>query len=266
MIKACFIIISKCLIMAVSANYFRSAPGVGLCPVILAPAAAVEAPARRVRASQLSVRRITRGTPGGSGLVAAAPRCRRVARALKPRGAFCFSISPGSATLGFMLPSISIRPLRSPDEASRCARLMAGSEPWITLGRGYQESLELLKDPAKQVHVAAAGDAVAGFIVLHLQGPFSGYLQAIAVAPDWRNCGLGGRLIAFAEEQVFRQSPNLFLCVSSFNTAAQRLYLRLGYERIGELKDYLVAGHSEILMRKTIGPQAGFRPPSNGKG
>jgi [ribosomal protein S18]-alanine N-acetyltransferase len=44
------------------------------------------------------------------------------------------------------------------------------------------------------------------------------------------------------------------MCVSSFNQAAGRLYQRLGYTMIGELTDYIVAGHSEILLRKSIGP------------
>jgi len=65
---------------------------------------------------------------------------------------------------------------------------------------------------------------------------------------------LGRQLIAFAEERIFRESPNVFLCVSSFNSDARRLYERLGYELIGELRDYLVRGSSELLMRKTIGP------------
>ncbi len=41
---------------------------------------------------------------------------------------------------------------------------------------------------------------------------------------------------------------------SSFNSRAKALYERLGYEMVGELKDYLVKGHSEYLFRKTIGP------------
>jgi [ribosomal protein S18]-alanine N-acetyltransferase len=147
-----------------------------------------------------------------------------------------------------------IRPLQTPAEAEACARLMATSEPWLTLRRTFEDGLTLLRDPAKEVYVALAGDALAGFVILHLRGPFSGYLQTIAVVPEWRNRGLGRELIAFAEERIFRESPNVFLCVSSFNTDAQRLYARLGYERIGELKDYLVRGHGEILMRKTRGP------------
>ena len=66
--------------------------------------------------------------------------------------------------------------------------------------------------------------------------------------------GLGSRLIAFTEERIFRDHPNVFLCVSGFNHAARRLYERLGYTCIGELKDYVVQDQSEWLYRKTRGP------------
>jgi ribosomal protein S18 acetylase RimI-like enzyme len=79
------------------------------------------------------------------------------------------------------------------------------------------------------------------------------------VAPRWRGQGVGRKLVDFAEERVFGQHPNMFICVSSFNHDAQRFYRRLGYEVVGELKDYLVPGHSEILLRKTIGSLAQFR-------
>jgi RimJ/RimL family protein N-acetyltransferase len=41
--------------------------------------------------------------------------------------------------------------------------------------------------------------------------------------------------------------------VSSFNPRARALYRRLGYVRVGDLKDYIVPGHSETIFRKTIG-------------
>lgn len=43
-----------------------------------------------------------------------------------------------------------------------------------------------------------------------------------------------------------------FLCVSSFNPRARALYERLGYELIGELKDFVIDGASELLMRKRL--------------
>ncbi len=137
---------------------------------------------------------------------------------------------------------------------------MSTSEPWLTLGRTYESSYELLGDPTREIYVAKVGEELAGFVILLMQGAFVGYVQTICMAPEHRNRGLGGRLLAFAEERIFRESPNVFLCVSSFNAGAQRLYLRLGYELIGELKDYIMRGHSELLMRKTRGPLREFRP------
>ncbi len=136
---------------------------------------------------------------------------------------------------------------------------MAGSEPWLTLKRGYEHSLRGLRDKGNTVFVAVADGEVAGFVVVHLRGPFTGYLRTIGVAEGWRNCGLGTRLVGFAENLIFKRSPNVFLCVSSFNQSAQRLYRRLGYRKVGKLKDYVVRGHSEFLMRKTRGPINGYK-------
>jgi ribosomal protein S18 acetylase RimI-like enzyme len=69
-----------------------------------------------------------------------------------------------------------------------------------------------------------------------------------------RGQGIGTALMEFVEQRVLREQPNVFICASSFNPGAQRLYERLGYRRVGELTDFMVAGHSEILYRKTIGP------------
>ena len=132
--------------------------------------------------------------------------------------------------------------------------MMSSTEPWITLGRGYEVSATILADTSRERYVAATGDEIAGFLILNMAGAFVGYIQTVCVAPEFRNRGIGTRLVRFAEERIFRESPNLFLCVSSFNTSARRLYERLGYALVGELKDYLVEGHSEILMRKTRGP------------
>jgi|SRR5690348_4035326 len=154
--------------------------------------------------------------------------------------------------------SVVVRALESDEEARACARIMATSEPWLTLGRTYEESLEVVCDPAREVYVATPVDApeVVGFLILDMRGTFVGYLRSVAVREDWRGRGLGSRLIAFAETRIFRDHPNAFLLVSSFNPRARALYERLGYEEIGELRDYILRGHSEFLLRKSIGPLA----------
>ena len=137
--------------------------------------------------------------------------------------------------------------------------MMAASDPWITLGRDVAASRRILADPAREKYVAEEGSDLAGFLILNMQGAFVGYIQTVCVAPARRGRGIGTLLVRFAEERSFRESPNVFLCVSSFNGRARRLYERLGYAPVGELPDYVVAGHSEILMRKSIGPWHEFR-------
>jgi ribosomal protein S18 acetylase RimI-like enzyme len=162
----------------------------------------------------------------------------------------------------------AVRSLATSDEAEQCARLMASSEPWRTLGRDYGASLRIVTDPVKEVYIVYVGtetETVAGGLILNMTGAFVGYIQTVCVAPEWRGRGLGAILISFAEERIFRETPNVFMCVSSFNADAQRLYERLGYQRVGELTDYIVAGYSEILLRKTIGPLTGFRPVTTDK-
>jgi ribosomal protein S18 acetylase RimI-like enzyme len=110
------------------------------------------------------------------------------------------------------------------------------------------------------VYVAVGPEpaAVAGFLVLTMRGAFTGYIRTVALDAEWRGRGLGTALIAFAERRILRDTPNVFLCVSSFNGRARALYLRLGYEVVGELRDYLVRGHSEWLLRKSVAPLAEF--------
>ena len=156
-----------------------------------------------------------------------------------------------------------IRPLATDDEAWACAELMAASDPWRRLGRTLEQSYRIVQDPAREVYVApepsSGADArVAGFIVVSMQGAFVGYIQSVAVREEWRGRGLGTALIESAERRILRDTPNVFICVSSFNAGARRLYERLGYTVVGELADYIVRGHSELLLRKTSGPLSEF--------
>ena len=160
---------------------------------------------------------------------------------------------------------LEIRRLQGADEAHACARVLTTSEPWVTLRRTYAESMAALNDPVRESYVALVDGELAGFMILRMDGAFVGYIQTLAVLPGWRGRGIGTRLIQYAEERIFRETPNVFICASSFNPRAQRLYERLGYEVVGELKDFIVPGHAEILMRKTIGPRSEFVPNASGR-
>ncbi|MDP9360171.1 MAG: GNAT family N-acetyltransferase [Acidobacteriota bacterium] len=158
------------------------------------------------------------------------------------------------------MEAIEIGLLGGDAEARICAAMMASSDPWLHFGRTFEQCLARLTNPAGEVWVARAGGVPRGFVILVLQGAFVGYIQIVCVAAGARSAGLGSRLVGFAEERIFREFPNVFLCVSSFNPRARTLYERLGYTLVGELADYLMRGESEFLMRKSAGPLAEFLP------
>ncbi len=149
------------------------------------------------------------------------------------------------------MDAMTIRALTTQAEAEVCAHMMAESEPWLTLGRGYPACLATLLHPDKDVFIAVSGDTVVGSIILNMHGALVGYIQSICVARGTRGKGVGSALLDYAESRIFASSANAFLMVSSFNRDARRLYERRGYGAVGELKDFIAAGYSEILMRKT---------------
>ena len=153
---------------------------------------------------------------------------------------------------------IQIRFLDSAKDARVCARMMAESEPRISLKRGYQESLKILTEPMREVYAARLREEIVGFIVVEMVGTFKGYIKSVCVSTAHRDQGIGSILMNHAEERVFSETLNVFLLVSDFNRGARKLYERLGYEEIGEFKDFITRGHSEVLMRKSIGPLSDF--------
>ncbi|HTH57933.1 MAG TPA: N-acetyltransferase [Cyclobacteriaceae bacterium] len=159
--------------------------------------------------------------------------------------------------------SFTIEVTTEPLALTECAEMMSKSEPWLTLGRGIEGCHEAMKGAYKEVYVARRNRELLGFIVLQMQGAFKGYIQSVCVSPDAREAGIGTAMIQAAERRIFLVSPNVFMLVSSFNTKAVDLYLRLGYEKIGVLKNFIVDGHDEILLRKTTGSLNHFQRNQN---
>jgi ribosomal-protein-alanine N-acetyltransferase len=134
-----------------------------------------------------------------------------------------------------------------------CALLMSQSEPWITLSRNYESCIESLQGDFKEIYIVTDSGKFIGFVILQMVGSFKGYIQTLCIKPEYRNKGIGTMVLKFCEERIFKVSPNVFICVSSFNKKAENLYLRLGYKKIGELQNFAAMGYSEFLLRKTTG-------------
>ena len=151
-----------------------------------------------------------------------------------------------------MEPRIDIGAATEP-EREWAAQLMASSEPWITLGRRIEACRDACRRPETLLFVARDAGAACGFILVHPRGlAGSPYIASVAVAESSRGLGLGTRLLDFAENRFRPEARHIFLCVSSFNARARRLYERHGYEAVGELADYIIDGASEIVMHKWL--------------
>ena len=139
------------------------------------------------------------------------------------------------------------------DDREWCAQLMASSEPWLTLGRTIDQTRPLFHRKDSDLYVARRNGKPLGFLLLRERGiVYSPYIASLAVSPEARGLGIGGRLLAYIEARARPSSKHIFLCVSSFNTRARALYERNGYAVVGELKDYIVDGYSEYLMSKRL--------------
>jgi ribosomal protein S18 acetylase RimI-like enzyme len=149
---------------------------------------------------------------------------------------------------------MEIKQLTNPKDIEACADLMCSQAPWTTLQFDRQRCLNSLTGDYKELFGAYVDGAFAGFVILQLYGVLRGYIQTICLKEAYRGKGLGTALLQYSEERIYKISPNVFICVSSFNPEAHKLYTRLGFEEIGVLKDHLVRGYDEIIMRKSKGP------------
>jgi [ribosomal protein S18]-alanine N-acetyltransferase len=154
---------------------------------------------------------------------------------------------------------IKISITKDPEDISVSALMMSAADPWITLGMNYNQCLEAFEGPCKEIYVVRFGVDIAGFVILQVCGTFSGYIQTICIREDYRGRGIGTKLLKFCEDRILKFSPNVFICVSSFNEGAIKLYYKFGFKLVGELDNFVKKGFTELLLRKTIGPRAGYK-------
>lgn len=143
-----------------------------------------------------------------------------------------------------------------PRDRDAVVELLTTSDPWITLGFTRADWLAAFNPVLldREAYVADVGGEAAGIAVVRPSYMLGDYLNLLAVAAGERGRGLGRLLVEHVEEVAFARAKNLFICVSDFNARARGFYARMGYEEVGVLRDLIVAGRSEILLRKTSGP------------
>lgn len=131
--------------------------------------------------------------------------------------------------------------------------------PWVVMhypADAMKSFLAAESDTINRYRVEVGG-ADAGVVSVRypwLKGP---YLELLALFPRFQGTGLGTRILDWLEQEAVRlEARNLWVCASSFNHGALRLYERYGFQRVATLPGLVVDDYDEILLRKfPLGPQ-----------
>ncbi|MCH5304144.1 MAG: ribosomal protein S18-alanine N-acetyltransferase [Ruminococcus sp.] len=109
--------------------------------------------------------------------------------------------------------------------------ILSFSKPWSE--KSIKSSFQ---SPSCKFFVAKKEDIV-GYIGLSIAAD-EGYILNIAVHPDCRRQGIGKALVKFLVDYYKESLSFLTLEVRPSNTAAVNLYSSLGFEKVGERKNY----------------------------
>lgn len=137
-------------------------------------------------------------------------------------------------------------------------RMSFGEDAWSA------ESVrqELAQVPATR-HVVVIDDpdgGLVGYGVLRTVGETAD-VQRVAVAPDRRASGLGGRLLnALLTEAVLRGCTTVFLEVPADNVPALALYTRARFVTIHRRVGYYGHGRDALVMSRRIAVEADTQP------
>lgn len=135
------------------------------------------------------------------------------------------------------------------------ARIISSSEAWTCYGIDFDKAVAIFREMTETVYLAEDQGQILGFVALRTDGVgnIGAYIRMVAVREDQRSRGIGRQLIEYAGGLAQEKYPNLFLICSTDNLRAQKFYEANGFERVGLLNDLVVAGHPEILYRKSYG-------------
>jgi ribosomal-protein-alanine N-acetyltransferase len=121
---------------------------------------------------------------------------------------------------------------------------------------------ELAHVPETRHYLVAEQDGeIVGYAGLVVTG-YQADVQTVAVARDRQGSGLGGVLLhALLDEARRRGAGEVLLEVRAENAAAQALYARFGFERVGVRRGYYQPGGTDALvLRLRLGSQPAPAP------
>ncbi len=120
-----------------------------------------------------------------------------------------------------------------------------------------------IEHPRSRTWVAEAGERrTVGFLVAGREPYRVGHIITVDVTADCRRRGVGNALMEAAEEWSCRQNLRLiYLETAADNEAAQKFYLKLGYEKHRVIERYYDNGTAAWVMVKWLNSKPVSKTP-----
>ncbi|MBS0636436.1 MAG: GNAT family N-acetyltransferase [Verrucomicrobia bacterium] len=112
------------------------------------------------------------------------------------------------------------------------------------------ENIVGVRDKAFSIFLKNDSGKVFGGIQAFLDAE-SIYIDVLWVEKSLQNQGCGTKLLNAAEREAI-ENGCIFSLVDTWDFQAEKFYLKNGYEKIGEIKNYW-HGHAKIFLRKKLG-------------
>jgi len=101
-----------------------------------------------------------------------------------------------------------------------------------------------------------AATSIAGFAIVHMEGPAverRGYVVTLDVAPEFRRCGVAGRVMDEMERRAAEaRAAHMELHVFAENDAAIQFYERRGYTCLRMQHGFYGRGLDALVYRKKL--------------
>lgn len=106
-----------------------------------------------------------------------------------------------------------------------------------------------LENALSDAYVAVDGDKVVGYIIVE-NVLDEGCVTSVAVESEYRNRGIGSKLLTYALGHG--KAASVYLEVNEKNAPAIALYVSCGFEKVGERKKYYGSDSAFVMRREMV--------------
>lgn len=143
-------------------------------------------------------------------------------------------------------------------DAVQCARLVNEylDEPFNLTKKDIKDMLTWDDDECKMIKVLTPLKQIIGFAaVVNEKWNTTASIEWIVVAPDYRNKGLGKKLITMMEEYALNLGARkIFVDTGEDSEKAKNFYFQNEYIKEGRISDYYADSSHAVLLSKRLKP------------